>query len=135
MANRVEKVLREHGIQASPQRLAVGEVVLFTDSHPTAEEVSARARAELAWLSRATVYNTLNLFVRKGLLRTFQLGEGPVVYDPKMSAHHHFIDERSGRIHDVPWEALKVDAVGDLKGLRINEVQVILRGESASKKK
>jgi Fe2+ or Zn2+ uptake regulation protein len=52
-----------------------------------------------------------------------------------MSAHHHFIDERSGRIHDVPWEALKVDAVGDLKGLRINEVQVILRGESASKKK
>jgi len=134
MANRVEKVLREHRIQASPQRLAVGEVVLFTDSHPTAEEVSARARAELAWLSRATVYNTLNLFVRKGLLRTFQLGEGPVVYDPKMSAHHHFIDERSGRIHDVPWEALKVDAVGDLKGLRINEVQVILRGESVSKK-
>jgi Fur family iron response transcriptional regulator len=134
MANRVEELLRENGIQASPQRLAVGEVVLFTDSHPTAEEVSARARAELAWLSRATVYNTLNLFVRKGLLRTFQLGEGPVVYDPKMAAHHHFIDERSGRIHDVPWEALKVDAVGDLKGLQVREVQVILRGETASKK-
>src|SRR5580698_862002 len=110
MANRVEELLRAHGIQASPQRLAVGEVVLFTDTHPTAEEVSARARAELAWLSRATVYNTLNLFVRKGLLRTFQLGEGPVVYDPKMSAHHHFIEERSGRIHDVPWEAVKIDA-------------------------
>jgi Fur family transcriptional regulator, iron response regulator len=134
MAKRVEELLREHGIQASPQRLAVGEAVLFTDTHPTAEEVSARARAELAWLSRATVYNTLNLFVRKGLLRTLQLGEGPVVYDPKTSAHHHFIDERSGRIHDVPWEALKVDAVGDLKGLRISEVQVILRGEVASKK-
>ncbi len=134
MANRVEELLREHGIQASPQRLAVGEVVLFTDSHPTAEEVSGRARAELAWLSRATVYNTLNLFVRKGLLRTFQLGEGPVVFDPKMSAHHHFIDERSGRIHDVPWDAVKVDAVGELKGLQVREVQVILRGESASKK-
>ena len=134
MATRVERLLREHGIQASPQRVAVGEVALFTESHPTAEEVSKRARAKQPWLSRATVYNTLNLFVRKGLLRTFQLGEGPVVYDPKMSAHHHFIEERSGRIHDVPWEAVKVDAVGDLKGLRISEVQVILRGEAATKK-
>src|SRR5581483_3838509 len=104
MANRVEELLRAHGIQASPQRLAVGEEVLFTDSHPTAEEIAARARARFAWLSRATVYNTLNLFVRKGILRSLQLGEGPVVYDPKMTAHHHFIDERSGRIHDVPWD-------------------------------
>jgi Fur family iron response transcriptional regulator len=128
MANRVEELLRAHDIQPSPQRLAVGKVVLFTDLHPTAEEVSARARAELAWLSRATVYNTLNLFVRKGLLRTFQLGEGPVVYDPKMAAHHHFIDERSGRIHDVAWDAVKVDGVGDLDGLKVREVQVVLRG-------
>jgi Fur family iron response transcriptional regulator len=134
VATRVESLLRKHGIQASPQRVAVGEVALFTESHPTAEEVSARARAKQPWLSRATVYNTLNLFVRKGLLRTFQLGEGPVVYDPKMSAHHHFIDERGGRIHDVPWEALRVEAVGSLTGLRVREVQVILRGETARRK-
>jgi len=131
---RVEALLRKHGIQASPQRVAVGQVVLFTESHPTAEEVSARARAKQPWLSRATVYNTLNLFVRKGLLRTFQLGEGPVVYDPKMGAHHHFIDERSGRIHDVPWDSVKVDAPSGLKGLQVREVQVILRGASVSKK-
>lgn len=134
MATRVERLLHKHGIQASPQRVAVGEVVLFTESHPTAEEVSTRARAKQSWLSRATVYNTLNLFVRKGLLRTFQLGEGPVVYDPKTAAHHHFIDERSGRIHDIPWDALKVEAVGKLKGLRVREVQVILRGEPTSRK-
>ena len=131
---RVEALLRKHGIQASPQRVAVGQAVLFTESHPTAEEVSARARAKQPWLSRATVYNTLNLFVRKGLLRTFKLGEGPVVYDPKVDAHHHFIDERSGRITDLPWEAVKVEAVGDLKGLRVREVQVILRGRAVSKK-
>jgi SAM-dependent methyltransferase len=50
-------------------------------------------------VSRATVYNTLNLLVEKGLLKQLTLAEGRVVFDPNMERHHHFIDEVTGTIH------------------------------------
>ena len=101
MENRVQELLRAHGIcRPRPSGKRSAKVVLFTDSHPTRRGgLGTSPCAVCLQLSRAcTVYNTLNLFVRKGCCARFQLGEGPVVYDPKMSAHHHFIDERSGRI-------------------------------------
>ena len=135
MNPRIESLLLEHAIKPSPQRLAVGEAVLFSRVHPTAEDVLGKARGRLPWLSRATVYNTLNLFVRKGLLRAFTLGEGPLVYDPNVGAHHHFIDEATGRICDVPWDALSVTRVSALPGLEVREYQVVLRGRASKLKK
>src|SRR5438105_1005131 len=109
MKRDVETTLREHGIQPTTQRVVVARYVLFTADHPSAEQVFARTKGHLPVLSRATVYNTLNLFVEKGLLRELIVSEGNVVFDPKTDRHHHFIDEESGRIHDVPWEALEVE--------------------------
>lgn len=120
--------LREHGIQPSAQRVAVGQYVLATHDHPSADQVLSRVRKSLPMLSRATVYNTLNLFVKKGLLREFVLAEGRIVYDPKTESHHHFIDEGSGRIYDVSWDALKVANVGNLRGFDVREYQVVMWG-------
>jgi Fe2+ or Zn2+ uptake regulation protein len=120
--------LREHGIQPSAQRVAVAQYVLATEDHPSADQVFRRVRKGFPMLSRATVYNTLNLFVQKGLLREFILAEGKVVFDPKTEAHHHFVDDASGAIHDVPWEALQVARVEKLKGFDVREYQVVMRG-------
>lgn len=120
--------LREKGIQPSAQRVAVAEYVLHTDEHPSADEVWARVQQGFPMISRATVYNTLNLFVEKGLVREHVLAEGRLVYDPNLTAHHHFIDEPSGRIFDVPWEALSVSGVEHLAGFSVREHQVVLRG-------
>src|SRR5687767_12575599 len=92
--------LEDKGIQPSAQRVAVARYVLTTEDHPSADQVFARVKDDLLVLSRATVYNTLNLFVEKGLLRALVLAEGRVVFDPKLEPHHHFIDEDSGTIHD-----------------------------------
>jgi Fe2+ or Zn2+ uptake regulation protein len=62
-------LLTRHGIQPSAQRVAVADYVLYTDEHPSADRVFAKVRKSLPVLSRATVYNTLNLLVKKGLLR------------------------------------------------------------------
>ncbi len=125
-------VLRDHGIQPSAQRVAVARYVLRTDQHPSADQVFARVRRSLPVLSRATVYNTLNLFVKKGLLQELVLAEGKVVFDPKMDRHHHFIDQASGSILDVPWEALRVANVEALPGLDVREYQVVLRGRRSA---
>ena len=122
--------LRERGIQPSAQRVAVAEYVLATDEHPSADEVWSRVLRHFPMISRATVYNTLNLFVEKGLLREHVLAEGRQVYDPNTARHHHFIDETSGRIHDVPWDAVRVEGVESLPGgLSVREYQVVMRGK------
>ena len=124
----VAERLRRTGIQPSAQRVAVAEYVLATDAHPSAEQVWAEVRARVPVISRATVYNTLNLFVRKGLLRQIQLDEGRIGFDPNLAPHHHFIDEATGVVLDIPWDALEVTRVEALRGLEVREYQVVLRG-------
>jgi Fe2+ or Zn2+ uptake regulation protein len=125
------QLLARHGIQPSAQRLAVGEYVLSTHEHPSADKVFAEVRAHIPMISRATVYNTLNLLVRQGLLRELFLAEGKVVFDPVLEPHHHFVDDATGAILDVPWQALDVRRVEELEGLDVREYQVILRGRVA----
>jgi Fur family transcriptional regulator, iron response regulator len=133
MARAPADALRDKGIQPSAQRLAVAEYVLRTEAHPSADQVWAAVRESFPMISRATVYNTLNLFVEKGLLKQHVLAEGRVVFDPRVDPHHHFIDEGTGAIHDVDWGAVEVRRVGELRGLDVREYQVVMRGRRKPK--
>ena len=135
MKTDLAQVLKDHGVRPSAQRMAVASYILTTDEHPVAEKVLQRVRARFPMLSRATVYNTLNLFVEKGLLRQLTLDEGNVVYDPCLDAHHHFIDEDSGRIHDVPWDAVRVENVTMVPDVEVREYMVVMRGRSLGSKR
>ena len=126
------RTLEAHGISPSAQRAAVAAYVLHTNDHPSADEVWARVRETFPHISRATVYNTLNLFVRKGLLRSFAITEGRVVFDPHVEDHHHFVDDATGEIRDIPWDALAVEGISRLKGVRVREYQVVIRGEGSA---
>jgi Fe2+ or Zn2+ uptake regulation protein len=113
--------------------LAVANFVLHTRSHPTAELVWYAVREDFPMISRATVYNTLNLFVEKGLLRRLSIGEGKVVYDPDLSPHHHIVDEDTGIVHDIPWDALEVPAIDRVEGFEVTNYQVVLRGRKKTR--
>jgi len=128
MKRDVVEILRSRGIQPSAQRIVVARYVLFTDEHPSADKVWARVRAGFPMISRATVYNTLNLLVEKGLLRELHLAPDSIVFDPHVEAHHHFIDDASGRIYDVPWDKVKVCDVDHIEGFEIRDYQVVMRG-------
>ena len=127
------QALTEHGIQPSAQRVAVADYVLYTTDHPSAEQVWAEVKRSFPMLSRATVYNTLNLFTDKGLLRELVLAQGKVVFDPKLDPHHHFLDEETGEIVDVPWAALDVRRVHNLNGFDVREYQVVMRGKKSAR--
>jgi Fur family transcriptional regulator, iron response regulator len=124
----VVTILDEHGIQPSAQRVAVAEYVLHTAEHPSADKVWARVQENFPMISRATVYNTLNLFVEKGLLRELHLAPDSVLFDPNTERHHHFIDEDTGRVHDIPWNQINVTNVKPLPGFEIHGYQVVMRG-------
>jgi Fe2+ or Zn2+ uptake regulation protein len=124
-------LLRERGIQPSAQRAAVARYILFTDEHPSADRVWARVRRRFPMISRATVYNTLNLFAEKGLVRELHLSPDSVVFDANTGAHHHFIDEDTGRIYDIPWEKAAMGKLPKVEGFEIHDYQVVMRGRKA----
>lgn len=122
------QILTAHGIQPSSQRVAIADYVLHTEAHPSADDVWSQVKRTLPIVSRATVYNTLNLFVEKRLLRELFLAEGRVVFDPNMETHHHFIDEETGQIQDIDWNAVQVCNIEGLEGIEVHDYQVVIRG-------
>jgi Fur family iron response transcriptional regulator len=116
------------GIRVSAQRLAVAKVVLAAEDHPSADRVWERVCADFPMISRATVYNTLNLFVAHGLLRRLDLASDSTVFDPKVDRHHHLVDSKTGRIRDVPWDAIKVGKI-EIAGFEVEDFQVVVRGK------
>jgi Fe2+ or Zn2+ uptake regulation protein len=110
--------------------MAVADYVLGAHDHPSADRVWREVSSRFPAISRATVYNTLHLFVEKGLLRELDLSTDHVVFDANTAAHHHFIDERTGAIHDVPWESVQVCGVNGLDGYEVADYQVVMRGRA-----
>lgn len=131
--NNAISILRQCNIQPTPQRIAVVEYVLKSKAHPSADDVLNHARKKCPTVSRATVYNTLNLLVEKGLLAMQTIREGAVIFDPNVEKHHHFIDDETGEIYDIPWDQLEVKGKGKLKDFEILEFQVIMHGRRKKK--
>ena len=126
--------LRDHGIQPSAQRLAVGAYVLATEDHPSADQVWAHVQERCPMLSRATVYNTLNLFVEKQLLRELHLAPDSVVFDSNLERHHHLIDDETGEIHDVGWDDVEVRAIHSVGDYIVDDYQVVMHGRKRRKR-
>ncbi|MFN3243755.1 MAG: Fur family transcriptional regulator [Planctomycetota bacterium] len=130
-AELVDRLVR-NDIRPSAQRLAIAEYVLDTTEHPTADQVFRTVTERHPAVSRATVYNTLQTFVEKGLLRALVLAEGSVAYDPNNERHHHFVDDETGVIEDIPWSAIKVGRVDHLDDFDVREFSVVVRGTRKS---
>lgn len=124
----IESRLKEAGVQPTAQRIAICRYVLCQADHPTADQVKDWADKNFPKMSLATVYNTLNLLVKAGLLHELRLPHSDkVIYDNNLSPHHHFLDEKSGELFDLSQEDVEVSAKLK-KPFRVSQVQVLLRG-------
>lgn len=94
------QTLRDAGLKATPQRIAILRALDGDETHPTAQELFERLQGEFPTLSVATVYNTLSALTRMERCVPLELG-GPVRFDPNVTAHDHAVCERCGRIRDV----------------------------------
>ena len=126
----IEAQLRSAGVNPTAQRIAVARYVLCEADHPTAEDVKAWADRNYSKMSLATVYNTLSTLVGAGLLKELRLPHSEsVIYDDKVFEHHHFLDEKTGELIDIPQDQIEV--LPKLKrNFQINRVEVLIRGTS-----
>ena len=125
----ISRTLAERSIHLTAQRLAIAEFVLNRTDHPNADEVYRAVSTVLPVVSKATVYNTLNLLAKERLLQALTLKEGAARYDPNIVAHAHFLDTRTHRVVDVPPDQVSaVEHRLDPARFEIEEVQIVFHG-------
>ena len=125
---RARQILEQRGIRPTSQRLKLAEILLTTPRHLTAEQILATLRESSGHVSKATVYNTLNLFVEQGLAREIHADPERCVYDSTMVPHHHFQNVDTGEMIDIRPEDLSFDRLPPLPpGTEIESVDVVIR--------
>ena len=127
----IEERLSAAGVRPTAQRIAIAQYVLCDATHPTADDVKRWTDKNFPKLSMATVYNTLSALVKAGLLREFRLSHSTrVVYDQNVAAHHHFLDEKTGKLHDLSSDDVEVRLKRGAR-VKVRQAEVLLRGEWA----
>ena len=121
-------LLCEYGITPTAQRIDVAAVLLARPQHVCAEDLLRKLARHGASVSRATVYNTLGLFARKGLVRELFVDAGKVLYDSNTTNHDHVYDVDTGVLTDVEPGAIEVGTLPALPvGMRVESVEVVIR--------
>ena len=124
--NNLKKILQDKKIRISHQRLLILDYLMIHPIHPTAENIFKDLKSEDPLISQATVYNTLNLFVKHNLVKELDFNMASKRYEFKKPSHAHFICEVCGEIEDV--EVDDIDYNKNLKMYDIDNVEVTFRG-------
>jgi len=120
--------LRAHGIAPTPQRVEIAHVLFERCEHLSADQILALVNARDATTSKATVYNTLRLFLEKKLIREVIVDPSRIFYDPNTAPHHHFYDVVTGRLTDIPAAAVKIEGLPPLPPDSVADgVDVVIR--------
>ena len=102
----VAALLTGRDVLPTAQRVDIAMLTLARPQHLSAEQIIASIRANGLRISKATVYNTLNLFCARGLLRTVDVDPARQFYDSSTGAHHHFYNVDTGELTDIPLESV-----------------------------
>jgi Fur family transcriptional regulator, iron response regulator len=129
----ISKLLTHHGLQVTSQRLDIAEFVLSRPQHLSADQILVAMRERGSRVSKATVYNTMNLFSKRGLVRTVEVDPERLYYDSTSQPHHHFFNVDTGELTDIPAEGVELKVDADLPPGTIREgIDVVIRVRTAS---
>ena len=124
------------GIQPTPQRVEIAEILLERPQHVSAEQIIDRLRAEGSGVSKATVYNTLNLFGERGLVTEIVVDPERRYYDSNTEKHHHFYNVDTGRLTDIPCDSIRVSHIPECPdGASLESIDVVIKVRSPGSEK
>lgn len=119
--------LRDRGIKASFQRIKIYDYLQNCYSHPSVSRIYEDLHPQIPSLSRATVYNTMNLFLEKKLVQVVNTEGAEARFDLADPHHGHFTCDSCGTIIDIPLtEAPPLPR--NLEGFEVFETQLHFRG-------
>jgi len=122
------RLLASRGIVPTRQRVQVAAVLLARDQHLSAAALLECVNREGEPVSKATVYNTLALFLQKGLVREVVVDRARVFYDSNTADHHHLYDTDRCTLTDIDADQISVSGLPALpEGTVVDNVDVIIR--------
>ena len=125
------EMMRASGINPTHQRIEIAHTLYSRFEHLCADQVLALVNERHPEVSRATVYNTLNLFVQKGMVREVIADPSRVFYDPNTRPHYHLYDVRTGELTDIDAAGIQLSGLPALpQGVVTEGVDIILRVRS-----
>ncbi len=125
---RIRSLFDQFGIMATPQRLEVATILLEKPQHLSADQIIDRLRKSGSAVSKATVYNTLNLFSEHGLVREVMVDPIRKFYDSATHPHHHFYNVDTGELSDIAEERVRFEELPDLpQGTERQSVEVLIK--------
>ena len=121
-----------HGILPTPQRLEVADILLSRPQHLSADQIIERLRENGSGVSKATVYNTLNLFGERGIVKEVMVDPVRKFYDSTTRPHHHFYNVDTGELSDIPDDQVGFSSLPGLpEGTEQESVEVLIRIKNA----
>ncbi len=123
-----KKLLKEKGINPSIQRIRILKCLMGNKDHPTAKDIYKKISREIPTLSKTTVYNTVKLFIDKGILKLIRIKEGEARYDIKSYVHPHFMCKKCGNLYDLEKKKLIIEEKEEIDGHLIEEKCVCYLG-------
>lgn len=132
--NEIIDLLRSHDISPTHQRVEIARVLLSRQQHLSAEQVLVKVNEAQSVVSKATVYNTLGLFARKGLIKEVIVDPTKVFYDPNTRPHHHFYNVDTGTLMDIEASEVSLERLPNApEGMEADGVEVIIRLRNCEK--
>lgn len=96
----VKNLLIQAQLKATHQREVILRIVLDCRNHPSTEYIFELTRKQIPSISLATVYKTLEAFVKASLISKTLTTEGQLRYDPNLTTHGHIYSNNSNEIID-----------------------------------
>ena len=129
----IRKIISDHDLRVTPQRIAVLDALRNLKSHPTADEIIQFIRREYPNLAVGTVYNALETFTEKGIIKKVKTDQDVMRYDAYTDKHFHLYCEESDRIEDYYDNELKelVENYFEKKKIRhfnVEDIQIQING-------
>ncbi|MGD9850996.1 MAG: Fur family transcriptional regulator [Nitrospirales bacterium] len=97
----IQEKFRARGLKSTPQRTAIYQALSHSTAHPTAEELYAEVSPRYPMLSLNTVYYTLGVLQKAGLIQEVNVGHNRARFDANLTPHHHLICQGCHVIVDV----------------------------------
>nr|MBO2494002.1 transcriptional repressor [Clostridia bacterium] len=132
--NQLKEYLINYNIKPSTIRLKILEYLLNNPIHPTADDIYKSLLDQIPTISKTSVYNTMDLFADKGVVKVISLDGKVARYDINTCLHGHFKCRVCERVFDFPFSS-KIPTPKELNGFVINEIDINFYGVCQNCKK
>lgn len=120
--------LKEVEIRPSVHRSAILGYLRTHFTHPTVDDIYLGLAPQLPTLSKTTVYNTLKVFTKAGLILNLTIDKENEHFDGDIKPHAHFICTSCGQITDIEIRK-KNNIVPDIDGAVVEKTELSFFGK------